>query len=601
MKLSRKILCVVVPTVATVMLIATAVNFKIILNRQQSSTESTQLLLSKKTTEQVSGSLNNLADELSWIAQRPEVQSMQWEAMSDYLAHKGATNADKFSMLMVITAQGDYYVAGKGLIQGRNLSDRHYFRQVMYQGASSAMTSPDLSKSTGEMKYTVAVPIHSPEGGIVGCLAANVSLSALSLMVTKDSVAGGGFIWALDENATVIGSADPSLLLSCNLDSLASSCEGVGVIASAVKQGKEECGYIDLPGGSYFATCCPIADTPGWSLLMAVSDSEMLSVAKATLWQSVSMLAVMLFVVTVLVVLLLRRWLSKPLEKLSNAITSVADGNLDVRFDDVLSSRRRDEISSMVSSVELMCDRLSYIVSDIKAGSDILAASSRQVSELSQDLSSGASHQVDNISSLTASTSRMASDIHQNSANTLKADNSFGLSFQKFSDLADSLKPLFAINNDIARQTSLVNDIARQINILSLNAAVEAARAGAKGKGFAVVAKEVQKLAGLSREAAEKIGMLTADGISLNSAARQVFNEAMPSMEQTRKLISEITNASSAQTVSSEQISASLIDLDSFLRNNADNAKALAANSEQLDEQAKKLYDAVAFFNTKKA
>lgn len=463
------------------------------------------------------------------------------------------------------------------------------------------MTSPDLSKSTGEMKYTVAVPIHSPEGGIVGCLAANVSLSALSLMVTKDSVAGGGFIWALDENATVIGSADPSLLLSCNLDSLAPSCEGVGAIASAVKQGKEECGYIDLPGGSYFATCCPIADTPGWSLLMAVSDSEMLSVAKATLWQSVSMLAVMLFVVTVLVVLLLRRWLSKPLEKLSNAITSVADGNLDVRFDDVLSSRRRDEISSMVSSVELMCDRLSYIVSDIKAVSDILAASSRQVSELSQDLSSGASHQVDNISSLTASTSRMASDIHQNSANTLKADNSFGLSFQKFSDLADSLQPLFAINNDIARQTSLVNDIARQINILSLNAAVEAARAGAKGKGFAVVAKEVQKLAGLSREAAEKIGMLTADGSSLNSAARQVFNEAMPSMEQTRKLISEITNASSAQTVSSEQISASLIDLDSFLRNNADNAKALAANSEQLDEHAKKLYDAVAFFNTKKA
>ena len=95
--------------------------------------------------------------------------------------------------------------------------------------------------------------------------------------------------------------------------------------------------------------------------------------------------------------------------------------------------------------------------------------------------------------------------------------------------------------------------------------------------------------------------MLTADGSSLNSASRQVFNEAMPSMEQTRKLISEITNASSAQTVSSEQISASLIDLDSFLRNNADNAKALAANSEQLDEQAKKLYDAVAFFNTKKA
>lgn len=600
MKLSRKVLCVVVPTVAVVMLVSAAVNFHIIYSHQQRSAESTQQLLSKKTKSQVSASLDNLTEELHWIAQRPDVQSMDWESMAGYMASRASQSSSKFSMLMVITPEGDYFVAGKGRIEGRNLADRDYFRRVMSYGASAAMTSPDLSKSTGEMKYTVAVPIKDADGQTVGCLAANVSLATLSQLVASDSVDGGGFIWALDEKATVIGSADRTLLMKCNLDSLSGVCDGVAAIAASVKGGREGSGHITLADGeSYFATCTPIAGTPGWSLLMAVSDSELLCVAKATLLQTVIQLAVMLFIVTLFVLLTLRRWLSRPLAKLSSAIASVADGNLDVSFDGVVSKKGNDEICQMAASVELMCDRLSYIVSDIKEGSDILAASSRQVSELSQDLSSGAGRQAENIASLTATTSRMADDIRSSSANTRRADNSFEASFKRFSELAESLKPLFQINNDIARQTSLVNDIARRINILSLNAAVEAARAGERGRGFAVVAKEVQKLAGLSRQAAEKIGQLTAEGISLNSAARQFFSEAMPSMTQTNKLIADITRAATDQSVSSDQVNAALVDIDAFLRSNAENAQVLAANSEQLDEQAKKLFDAVSFFNVK--
>lgn len=600
MKLSRKVLCVVVPTVAVVMLVSAAVNFHIIYSHQQHSAESTQQLLSRKTTAQVSASLDNLVEELHWIAQRPDVQSMQWDSMSDYMARRASLSASKFSMLMVITPNGDYYVAGRGLIEGRNLADRGYFRRVMSYGDESAMTSPDLSKSTGEMKYTVAVPIKDADGATVGCLAANVSLATLSQLVAADSVDGGGFIWALDEKATVIGSADRGLLLECNLDSLAPRCEGVAAIASAVKAGRDGSGHITLPDGeSYFATCTPIAGTPGWSLLMAVSDSELLYVAKATLLQTVLQLALMLFVVTLFVLITLRRWLSRPLAKMSEAIASVADGNLDVSFDGVVSSKGNDEICQMAASLELMCERLSCIVSDIKEGSDVLTASSRQVSELSQSLSSGAGRQAENVAALTATTARMADDIRASSANTRRADNSFDASFRRFSELADSLKPLFDINNDIARQTSLVNDIARQINILSLNAAVEAARAGDKGRGFAVVAKEVQKLAGLSRQAAEKIGLLTAEGIRLNSSARQFFSEAMPSMTQTNKLIADISRSATDQSVSSDQVNAALVDIDAFLRSNAENAQALAANSEQLDEQAKKLFDAVSFFNLK--
>lgn len=598
MKLSNKVLCALVPTVAAAMLISAVVNFRTILSNQQESTETTQLLLSRKTTSQVSMSLNNLVEELDWIAQRSEVQTMQWESMSAYLASKAAACSDKFSMLMVITPTGDYYVAGRGFIEGRNLADRAYFKTIMDQGAASAMTSPDFSKSTGEMKYTVAVPIKSADGVTVGCLAANVGLSTLSAFVAQDTVAGGGFIWALDEKATVIGSADRSLLMKCNLDSIAPKSRGVDSISSAVKQGQEGAGYVTLPNGdTFFATCCPIGATPGWSLLMAVSDSQLLSVARTTFFQSIAMLVVMLIAVTILVVLLLRRWLSRPLGQLSRAIANVADGNLKVNLDELNDNRGGDEVRAMTASVKLMCERLSRIVTDIKMGSDLLNSSSQQVAELSQGLSSGASRQAENVAALTSTTAQMASDIRLNYANTRNADSSFSSSYSRVAELAERLKPLFAINNDIARQTSIVGDIARQINILSINAAVEAARAGSKGRGFAVVAKEVQNLASLSRGAADKISQLTADGIKLNNMARQVFSEAMPSMDQTNRLIADISRSSSAQSVSSEQINAALQDLNAFLRANANNAQSLAENSENLDEQAKRLYDAVEFFN----
>lgn len=583
---------------AVVMLISAIVNFYTIFNHQKASSEASQLLLSRLTAKQVTESLDNLVEELTWMSMRPEVQTMDWDQMSGYLGRKSADSQDKFSMLMVITAEGEYYVAGRGFVPDRNLSDRKYFKQVMFEGKASAMTSPDLSKSTGEMKYTVAVPICDAEHNTVGVLAANVSLSTLSSLVAADTTSADSFVWALDEKTTVIGASDRSLLMKCNLDSLSMTCAGVDSIAQAVKIQQVKSGYITMPSGNtYFATCQPIGNTPGWSLLTAESNNKLLEVARVTLSQSLIMLFIMLVIVAVLVYILLRVWLSRPLDKLSSVIAQVADGNLNVEAD--LKSNGRDEISLIYTSVQLMCERLSYIVSDIKKASESLASSSQQVSSLSQKLSSGAKRQAVNIKALTESTTNMVSDIQANFANTRKADSAFSLSYEKCVSLAESLKPLFAINNDIARQTSIVNDIARQINILSLNASVEAARAGSAGLGFAVVAKEVQNLAGLSRSAAEKISQLTSEGISLNAAARDVFSEAMPSMDQTNKLIGEITSASSQQSANSELINSALVDLDTFLSDNADNAESLAANAEELDSHAKKLFDVVDFFHTK--
>ena len=101
---------------------------------------------------------------------------------------------------------------------------------------------------------------------------------------------------------------------------------------------------------------------------------------------------------------------------------------------------------------------------------------------------------------------------------------------------------------------------------------------------------------GVSHDAAEKISALTNDGTQLNTKARDVANLAMPSMQQMNILISEIARASSQQSVSSEQINNTLMELGEFLRNNAANSESLAANAEELDAQAKRLKQTIAFF-----
>lgn len=99
-------------------------------------------------------------------------------------------------------------------------------------------------------------------------------------------------------------------------------------------------------------------------------------------------------------------------------------------------------------------------------------------------------------------------------------------------------------NKDIANKISIITDIAFQTNILALNAAVEAARAGEHGKGFAVVAAEVRKLAERSKLAADEIVTLAQKGLDLSQGAGKVMEEVLPKIQNTTKLVQEITAAS---------------------------------------------------------
>ena len=280
MKTSAKILSILLPTTAVAMLTAGLMNYGAVNAELRAVTEAHQSELSEMSARQITASLKSIRDELTWAARHPDVVSMKWDSMSGYLSDVASSSAEKLTNLMLIEPSGDYYFAGLGRVEGRNLSDRKYFRDVMAGGTPFAMTSPDYSRMTGKKKYTLAVPIHAEGEGPKGCLASNISLDILSGMVTDGNDGDERIMWVVDERTYVIGAADKGLLLEYRLSDHAGKSEGVAQIAGAVRAREKSSCYVTLESGKrYFATCQPIGGTPGWALVSAVAEDKMTSLA----------------------------------------------------------------------------------------------------------------------------------------------------------------------------------------------------------------------------------------------------------------------------------------------------------------------------------
>jgi len=218
----------------------------------------------------------------------------------------------------------------------------------------------------------------------------------------------------------------------------------------------------------------------------------------------------------------------------------------------------------------------------------ILQESSNELTSNMNILSGNATNQAAHLEETAASIDEITSNIEQTSqkAQSMSSiSNSTKTSANDGQNLAnDTVKAIDDINTtvqNISESITVIDQIAFQTNILSLNAAVEAATAGEAGKGFAVVAQEVRNLASRSAEAANEIKTLVENatdkaniGKNISTKMIEGFNNLEEKITETNLLIDDVANAAKEQSIGMKQISDSVNKLDSFTQENASVADA---------------------------